>query len=173
MLRGTVIEVLMRQYIDDNQVDDALSVIEVFDERFKKRTSIKECQQNPLIGAETLDNCIDFIQYANKILSFSMVLSSMVARMYEDKKKTYDLEKIGILDNMEVTKYLDKFKTKTEKDEAKKYYLQSKLIQIEQAIKDLQMDKSVAEIFVKDSENGRDMVYAYYQGVKRVMGVQQ
>lgn len=161
---------LIESYILEENREKIKKMITVYEDAFKNRIQITRITPSNFYLA--LDNSIDYIDKANSILATMSQIEHIIRYKLDVARKQFELEEITVTHLVENSEILAEFTSKTDKDRAKKFMMKEKLISLEQQISTLKTDLDAAAMFTKTSENHRDLVFAYYQGVKKVNNMQ-
>lgn len=117
---------------------------------------------------EAMNDSLDMIKYADKILSWTKQLSINVVTYKNTVSKRYELEKIKVTKLIETSDTLLAINTKSEKENMRKFLIREELIELEEELESAKFEEKIALSFIGDAENLREFVYAYYQSIKKI-----
>ncbi|MFR4518599.1 MAG: hypothetical protein ACLT40_01400 [Fusobacterium sp.] len=171
MLKGSsVLKIILEKYISDEKKRDGIKHnIDLYETQIENRTRLQDISTLQGVNPKALDDCIDFIEKADKMLGWLEQLRLYVKIKSDTINKKYDLEKIKVEKSVEFLEAVIESKTKGEKEEAKKKAVKEQLINLELEKNDIKTDFDFVDTFIKDAERTRERVYAYYQSVKKLV----
>jgi hypothetical protein len=157
---------IVNNYVEDKtKVDGIIKMVQICESAFNTRVPLDKITTHNYNQA--LESSILIIEKHIKVLSLTRQLEFTVRKELEISKKKYELERIKALALIESGEALAKITAKIEKKEMREQLLKNRMIALEQEVKDRKFDLEVAGTFVKDSENMKELGYAYYQAIKR------
>ena len=154
MLKGSsVLKIILEKYISDEKKRDGIKHnIDLYETQIENRTRLQDISTLQGVNPKALDDCIDFIEKADKMLGWLEQLRLYVKIKSDTINKKYDLEKIKVEKSVEFLEAVIESKTKGEKEEAKKKAVKEQLINLELEKNDIKTDFDFVDTFIKDAE---------------------
>lgn len=157
---------ILDKHGDKNSKDRIFALVSSYEEKIQKRTKIQDVQHADYNKA--LNDSIEFIEMADRILSFTNQLSLTVRTRKEVVYKEFKLEEIKVRKQVETLELIEQIGNKTEKSSMIKRLMEESMIEITNRLENLKLEYEISVTFVEDAERTRDLAYAYYQAIKQI-----
>lgn len=169
LFRNNMFNTVAKIYIGKDrqtELSKLMSCIEKYECEINNRVKIQEIGKVKSFD-EVLNDSINYIEYANNICSWTEQLMLIVQTRKELINKKYELETFKTMKQIELLEEVMECTSKTEKEKLKSKKLKEALIDLEHQLEDVKMHLEFCKIFKNDSERTRELVFSYYQAVKR------
>lgn len=167
LLGNKLFEQTVSKYMKDGERGSKtlLEFVKKYENLIINRTPIQDIGSKKTFE-EALNDSIDYIAYSNDISSWTEQLFQIVVDKKIRLERIYELEKIKAKQEIDLLDELKDCKTKTEKERLRAERIKEKLFKYDQYLIDVKYDYDSCKLFKNDAERTRELVFAYYQGVK-------
>lgn len=157
---------LIKGHTELNKANSIIAGISTYEKDFQSRKALHKIKREDYI--EVLNSSIDYIEKCGRIVSWVNQLKLNIMHKKELLNKKYDIEKIKISKQIEVSEALREITTKEEKKQTKIFMLKEQLLELEQEMDTIKLELSIGERFVNDADGLNKLAYAYFQAVKQI-----
>lgn len=169
MLNGnTMFDIVSNAYLQKNEkLHTIKELIKEYEIRIKNRTRLQEIgKTKEYIVA--LNDAISYIEFSDQVCSWCEQIMMTVKAKKDIIQKRFELETLKTQKQIELLEEIRECTSKAEKEKLKTKLLKENLINLEHQLDDVKNHLEFTKIFIEDAKRTRELVYSYYQAVKRI-----